>query len=62
MILSNQNTREGNKENLDIWYGDHRFRTKNLKEYVEFQKNLLDEILVGIAHVCGDIAKIEQRR
>jgi len=54
-------TREQNKENFDTWYGDHRYRTKDLKEYVEFLKRLLDEMLYYLAYVCRDIRRLEGR-
>jgi len=50
-----------NKELFDTWYGDDRFRSKSPAEYVEFLKNLLDEMLVHIAHLCRDIRKLEGR-
>jgi hypothetical protein len=54
-------TREENKDNFDVWYGDHRYRTKDLKEYVVFLKHLLDEILYYLAYVCRDIRRLEGR-
>lgn len=54
--------REKNSELLDVWYGDHRFRSKSVSEYTLFLRNLLHELLVCIAHVCRDIREIEGRR
>lgn len=54
--------RKENNDNLDIWYGCHRYRTKDLKEYAEFLTLLLDEVLIAIAHVCRDIRELEGRR
>jgi hypothetical protein len=54
-------TREENKDNFDVWYGNHRYRTKDLKEYVIFLKHLLDEILYYLAYVCRDIRRLEGR-
>jgi hypothetical protein len=49
------------KDKFQKWYGDDRFRTKSLPEYVEFLKRLLDEILYYLAHVCRDIRRLERR-
>ena len=54
--------RKGNNENLDVWYGCHRYRTKSLKEYIEYLTFLLDEVLIATAHVCRDIRVLEGRR
>ena len=51
-----------NKKNLELWYGTHRYRTKSLKEYIEFLIVLMDEVLAAIAHVCRDIRMLEDRR
>lgn len=53
--------REDNKEKFELWYGNERYRTKDLEEYVRFLKNLLDEILYRVAHICKDIRKLEGR-
>lgn len=49
------------KEDFDLWYGTHRFRTKNLNEYIRFLKNLLDEILLVLAYICRDIRNLENK-
>ena len=54
--------RKQNNENLDLWYGTHKYRTKSLKEYVEFLILLMDEVLAAIAHVCRSIRELEGRR
>ncbi len=53
--------RVDNKDKFEVWYGTHRYMTKDLKQYVEFLKNLLDEILYCLAHVCRDIRRLEAR-
>lgn len=54
--------RKENNDNLDVWYGSHRYRTKSLEEYVSFLTLLMDEVLAAIAHVCRDIRALEGRR
>lgn len=53
--------REELKDLFDVWYGDGRYRTKSLSEYIVFLKNLLDEILYLMAHICRDIRRLEGR-
>lgn len=50
------------KEQFEIWYGNDKYRTKSINEYVEFLKKLLDEILYCLAHVCRDIRILEGRQ
>ena len=50
------------KDNLDVWYGDHRYKSKNLKEYVTFLKLLLDEIILYLAYICRGVRRLEGRQ
>ncbi len=56
------NKREDNKDKFELWYGTHKYRTKSLEQYVDFLKNLLDEILYYLAHICRDIRRLEGRQ
>ncbi len=53
--------RTENKELFEIWYGEHKFRTKNLKEYLLFMNFLFDEILLRLAHLCKGFRQLEGR-
>ncbi len=54
--------REQEKDKVDLWYGTHRYRTKDLKEYVVFLTNLLREIIYNLAFICRDIRVLEGRQ
>jgi len=51
-----------NERNLDTWYQHHKYRTKDIKEYITYLTLLLDEVLAHIAHVCREIRELEGRR
>lgn len=53
--------RDEKKEQFDVWYGDDRFRSKSLVEYVRFLKNLQIEVIFQLAYVCRDIRRLEGR-
>jgi hypothetical protein len=53
--------REKNNENLEVWYGEYKYKTKDLKEYITFLTLLMDEVLIAIAHVCKDTRELEGR-
>ncbi len=60
-IVDMINARQDSKDKFELWYGTHKYRTKSLEQYIFFLKNLLDEILLCLAHVCKDIRKLENR-
>ncbi len=57
MIVS----RDEKKEQFDVWYGDDRFRSKSLTEYVRFLRKLQTEVILQLAYICRDIRRLEGR-